>query len=431
MSKVGDDAVAFIAALADTDVELTDAERIDEITALEELKAACAARQARLTDAFAVSQRDKLIKAGAKTVDARRSVCAQVGLARRDSPSRGNRHVGLAHTLVHELPRVLDVLAQGRTSEWRVTLIARETAHLTREHRAVIDTAIAEHLHAWGDARTEREARAWAQRLDPHGAAERAAKATADRRVSIRCAPDCMTYLTALLPVKEGVGVYGMLHRAAMTAHCDPDDHRTKGQVMADELTRRILTPGQREPEHPALELHLVMTDRTLADTDTEPAQLIGYGPIPAPLARDLVLADEQTRVWVRRLYTNPTSGELISTDARRRDFPHTARAFLIARDQICRTPYCGSPIRHTDHTIATSRGGTTTLTNGNGRCAHCNLTKDTSGWATHVDKDGAIITTTPTGHHHPSRPPRPPTSTPWPPTIEIDIQWPGHRDSG
>ena len=48
-----------------------------------------------------------------------------------------------------------------------------------------------------------------------------------------------MTYLTALLPMKEGVGVYGVLHRAAMTAHCNPDDHRSKGQVMADELSKR------------------------------------------------------------------------------------------------------------------------------------------------------------------------------------------------
>jgi hypothetical protein len=45
--------------------------------------------------------------------------------------------------------------------------------------------------------------------LDPNGAADRARKAVTDRRVTIRPAPDCMTYLTALLPVKDGVGVYG------------------------------------------------------------------------------------------------------------------------------------------------------------------------------------------------------------------------------
>jgi hypothetical protein len=224
-----------------------------------------------------------------------------------------------------------------------------------------------------------------------------------------------MAYLTAFLPMVEGVATYGVLHRAAMTANCDPDDHRTKGQVMADELAKRIATPGEGEPERPALELHLVMTDRTLADGDPEPAQFIGYGPVPAAVARDLVRADDQSDVFVRRLYTDPTTGDLAATDARRRDFPHVARVFLTCRDQICRTPWCSAPIRHADHALAASKGGDTDVTNGNGRCERCNLTKDLDGWSTNV-RDSLITTTTPTGHHYAGRPPEPPKSTPWAP---------------
>ena len=432
-------AVAFLATLAALDIPGSDAERIDEITALEQLKTAISARQARLTDAFAVSHRAKLVKAGVKPVDARRSVCAQIALARRDSPHKGNRHVGLAHTLVHEMPRVLQVLEHGEGSEWRATLIARETAHLSVEHRARIDAAIAPHLAGWGDRHTAQQARSWAHRLDPQGAADRARKAVTDRRVTIRPAPDCMTYLTALLPVKEGVGVYGVLHRAAMTAHTNPDDHRSTGQVMADELIRRTLTPGAGEPEPPAVELHLIMTDRALADQDSEPAHLIGHGPVPAAIARDLLTADERTRVWVRRLFTDPGTGDLLATDARRRDFPPAARQFLVARDQICRTPWCGAPIREADHAVAVSRGGSTDLRNGNGRCTTCNLVKDLRGWTTHVDDTGVITTTTPTGRTHAGRPPKPPASPPWNlrsrfdrsagigrPALRIELQWPG-----
>ena len=101
---------------------------------------------------------------------------------------------------------------------------------------------------SWGDARTERETRAWVHRLDPDGAADRARKAATDRRVSIRPAPDCMSYLTALLPVKEGVAVYGELHRRAMSAAFDPDEHRSRGQVMADTLVSRVLTPIRANP---------------------------------------------------------------------------------------------------------------------------------------------------------------------------------------
>ena len=409
-------AVAFRALLAALDIPGSDADRIDEITALEQLKTAISARQARLTDAFAMSHRAELIRAGMKPVDARRSVCAQIALARRDSPHKGNRHVGLAHTLVHEMPRVLQVMERGEGSEWRATLVARETAHLSTEDHARIDAALAPHLAGWSDQHTARQARGWAHRLDPEGAVDRARRAVTDRRVTIRPAPDCMTYLTALLPMKEGVGVYGVLHRAAMTAHCNPDDHRSKGQVMADELVRRTLTPGAGEPEPVGIELHLVMTDRTLADRDDEPAHLLGHGPVPAAVARDLLTADERTRVWVRRLFTDPGTGDLLATDARRRDFPPAARQFLVARDQICRTPWCGAPIREADHALAVSRGGSTDLRNGNGRCTTCNLVKDLDGWTTRVDDTGVITTTTPTGHTHHGRPPRPPASPLWKP---------------
>lgn len=431
MSGIVQAAAAFVAALAAADLDgLSDAERIDELTALESVKAAAAARQARVTDAFARSQRARLVAAGSSAAEVSRSVCVQVGLARRDSPTKGNRHVGLARALVRELPGVLRVLERGQTSEWRVTVIARETAHLSVEQRAEVDAAIAGELAGWGDARTEREARAWAQRLDPQGAAERAAKAAADRRVTVRSAPDCMTYVSALLPVKDGVAVFGQLHRAALAGAVDVDEHRSRGQIMADELVRRVLTPAEGAAEVPGVEVHLVMTDRALADADDEPAQLVGIGPIPAPVARDLVRADERTKVWVRRLYTDPATGALAATDARRRDFPHVARMFLTARDQVCRTPWCGAPIRHADHAVAVAKGGETDVRNGNGRCARCNLTKDQRGWATKV-RDGTIVTTTPTGHRYRSRPPRPPRSDPWLPAIAIDIIWPGTGTSG
>ncbi|HEY5879079.1 MAG TPA: HNH endonuclease, partial [Nakamurella sp.] len=218
--------------------------------------------------------------------------------------------------------------------------------------------------------------------------------------------------------------------RAVMAGAVDPDEHRAKGQIMADELVARILTPAAGEPAVPGVEVHLVMTDRTLADADDEPAQVVGYGPIPAPVARDLVRADKKTKVWVRRLYTDATTGELAGADARRRDFPEVGRAFLTARDQICRTPYCGAPIRHADHALAVAKGGVTDLRNGNGRCARCNLTKDLAGWATIV-RDGTIVTTTPTGQRYSSRAPRPPRSGHWMPIIELDMQWPGWPRAG
>ncbi len=49
--------------------------------------------------------------------------------------------------------------------------------------------------------------------------------------------------------------MYGELHRRAMSAAVDPDEHRSKGQVMADELIARVLTPNEGEPARPGVEV--------------------------------------------------------------------------------------------------------------------------------------------------------------------------------
>jgi hypothetical protein len=175
--------------------------------------------------------------------------------------------------------------------------------------------------------------------------------------------------------------------------------------------------PTEGIPALPAgvhLEIQLVMTDRTLFDGDAEPAIVSGYGPIPAPLARRLIrCADLRTTTWVRRLYTDDV-GRITDADSRRRLFTATARRFLVARDQVCRTSWCGAPIRHADHTRPHALGGPTALINGAGRCAACNQTKEHPGWATRTDPDGSIVTVTPTGHRYRSHPPPAPRSAPW-----------------
>ena len=95
--------------------------------------------------------------------------------------------------------------------------------------------------------------------------------------------------------------------------------------------------------------------------------------------------------------------------------------------------PVLRRPDPHADHASAVVHGGITDLRNGNGRCADCNLTKDTPGWATHVQDEKTIVTTTPTGHEHTRRPPQPPTSTRWQSltplerrlAVRLDIIWP------
>jgi hypothetical protein len=288
-----------VAALRHLDASVDDAERIDQIRLLEELKSAAAAAQARVTAAFRNSQEATQKSAGVRKADIGKGVAAQVALAKRQSPARAGRYLGWARILVDELPHTHAALADGKTTEWRAMVVARETGWLSREHRSTVDATLAGQLQQLGDRETEARVREIAYRLDPHGYVARSAKAEADRRVSLRPAPETMSYLTAHLPVGRGVAVYAALAKHADTLRAAGDE-RSRGQIMADTLVERVT--GLASADTLPVEVRLVMTDQTLlnsGDGCTAPAQVEGYGPIPADLARRLLLAAPDQLAWL------------------------------------------------------------------------------------------------------------------------------------
>ena len=189
---------------------------VEEISRLERVKSAAAAGQARATAALDEMRRADEAAAGMPRAKQGRGVASEVALARRDSPARGGRHLGFAKALVHEMPHTLAALECGALSEWRATLIVRESACLDVEDRRALDAALCgdvANLDGMGDARVAAAAKEIACRLDVQAVVDRAAKAASDRTVTIRPAPDTMTYVTALLPVAQGVGVYAALNK--------------------------------------------------------------------------------------------------------------------------------------------------------------------------------------------------------------------------
>ena len=139
---------------------------------------------------------------------------------------------------------------------------------LTVEDRRTLDAEMCADvagLDGKGDKRIEAEAKKIAYRLDPQAVVDRAAKAEADRTVTIRPAPDTMAYVTVLLPVAKGVGAYAALRRAADTTY----DGRSRGQVMADTFFERV-TARPADAAEP-IAVNLVITDETLLGGDDTP----------------------------------------------------------------------------------------------------------------------------------------------------------------
>ncbi|HET9944704.1 MAG TPA: DUF222 domain-containing protein [Actinomycetes bacterium] len=403
-------------------------ELVDQIASLETLKAAAAAAQARLTEALDVTVRADRAAHGRPAAEQGRGIAAEVALARRESPSQGGQHLGLATALVREMPHTLAALEQGRLSEWRATILVRETAVLSREDRAVVDAELCRDprvLDGLGDRAVAAAAAKVAYRLDPHSVTARASRAAQDRGVSLRPAPDVMSRLSALFPVTDGVATIAALRQAADAARA-AGDPRSRQQVMADTLVERVT--GRSRAEGVDVVVGLVMTDRAAFDGDPEPVLVRDHGPVPAPWARDLLAgpgpraegapAARVARAWLRRLWTDPVTDELVAMESKAHAFPPALRGFLVHRDQVCRTPWCDAPVRHADHVVRVSQGGPTSADNGQGLCESCNYTKELPGWSAGPAPGSRlgrhrVLTTTPTGRTYVSRPPPLPAARP------------------
>jgi hypothetical protein len=397
----------------------TEAEQIEYVSRLERLKGALAAAQARVTSNLAKARSAREGERGVPADKRCQGLAAEIALARRTSPFRGARDLGLAKVLVREMPHTHDLLTRGEISEWRATLVVRETAVLSLEHRQQVDAELATKLATMGDREAAAEARKIGYRLDPGSAIRRNRGARSDRNVTLRPAPDTMSCLTGFLPVEQGVACLATLQNAADTARSNGDP-RSRSQVMADTMVERIT--GQASAAGVDVEVQVVMTDSALLSDDSAPAHVVGYGPIHAALAR--LIVRQAHRAWLRRLYRSPKTGTLVAMDSHRRGFDGELRDFLVIRDQICRTPWCDAPIRHADHISPVVDGGETSAENGQGLCEACNYAKEAAGWrAMSLPSDRhEVLITTPTGHTYVSSAPDPPQPYVPPPDEAGDV---------
>lgn len=472
----------------------SDHDLIDLIAALERGKGALGACQAHAEVMFRESQIAAQRHQGVARGELGKGVADQVALARRITPKHASDQLVVHRILVETLPRTTKLLEQGEISEWAAAEVAKNVLVLSDEDRALVDQELEGRLPAMTASASGRATRARAQELDPAAAVKRASRAVAERRVSIRPAPDGMSILHAILPTKDGVACFKALTRESKSAKSS-GDARGKGQIMADTLVERVT--GATSVDAIPVEVTLLMTDTTLLGAENKSAWMEGF-PIPGRAARDIALgvasapAEEPFRAsdrpgapgapvtehssqtpsdespedvspqhqaileaaaeppkgpqsppfsephvdfasspperdsasspperrvledakrWIRRLYTDPRTGELTAADPRRRLFRGAVRRFILLRDQRCRTPWCDAAIHDLDHSTRYSEGGGTTIDNGIGYCQRFNLVREIPGWETSIEpaeegKPARLIIVTPAGHRYSSTAP-------------------------
>lgn len=423
---------------------LIEGEAVTRISLLEDVKSAVVAAQARETVAFAELRREREASEGVPASQQGKGLGSEIALARREAPNAGSRFLAMARTLTEDMPHAMAALTAGKLSEFATTMLVKEVIALPRPARTTVDTHLAERYGTLGVRALSGQARALANQADPHAPMLRHELARSERCVTIRPAPDAMAYLTAYIPVTQAFACKKALIDAATTSRVQPDptiasdpgavtELRSSAQTQADILVERLT--GQSRPDAIPVQLHVVMSDSTVfgvsreqlqregeggrdslpvvdedgrtADPTHAAAWSPGIGPLPAIMARDLLSPIHDgpgsgERVFLRRVLVDPITGDINAIDSRARAFTGTLRRALVLRDDRCRTPWCGAPIIHLDHTHPYAHGGATNASNGTGLCARCNYTKENVGWRhERVPNTGELAVTTPTGHRY------------------------------
>jgi hypothetical protein len=191
--------------------------------------------------------------------------------------------------LVRDLPTVLGMLEAGLTTLPAVRAVCSETVNLLAESMPLADEILADDLVDTPPSRARSMARTRVFEIDPGAAQAAALSAREDRFVCVSPSVGVgMGCLSAVLPAEQATACVNGLRAHARARH-GAGDPRTISQIMADTLVERVT--GQGTADAVPASVGLVMSDLTLLGLDDRPGQLLGYGPIPAGVARWLAPA--------------------------------------------------------------------------------------------------------------------------------------------
>ena len=342
-----------------------------------------------------------------------------VATALRLSASTAQSRIDVARVLTNHLPATCQALASGDISPSHATLIARETTEAIKrgiptEDLIHIENKALAHAEFHTPAQVGRKIRTLIAQYAPESFEETVAIARDTRNVRMYPESDGMATVMALLPAEDAqtvmLAINSLIEKDSTRSDHDAlIDTRSMDMKRADALTvicgdllARIAEDHQ--PHRRPVTINITMDLPTALGLAENPAQLAGYGPIPASIARTLS-ADGK---W-RRFITDPVTGNLLDYGRETYIPPQPLVDFLTARDRICRFPGCSQPARVTDidHAIPWEEGGHTSPENLGLLCRRHHRMKTHNGWQLSSNDDGSCTWTSPHGKeiYVPARP--------------------------
>lgn len=313
---------------------------VEGIAAWERVIAWAGARQAQLITAF--TDREERRTPLRFLVD---HLAVRLAVSRRALEVK----LDLADTL-SMWPAVADLMSSGAIDATKARAIGDGLTVITPENRGIVLDTVLPDAPRLTAPQMRHRIRKVAAEVDPP-ADERRMEREAERRcVTMTPASDGMAWLTAYLPADAAASCLTALD--ALAANADPADPRGMDARRADALTdilRHVLDTGigpygevptqQRRRPH----IQVTVPAGSLLGLDDAPAELAGYGPIPASMARAIaadgtwrrILLDDQGVVCCGGHDSYRPGADLTGT--------------IAARDATCTFPGCRVPARRCD----------------------------------------------------------------------------------
>ena len=430
---------------------LTSAGKIDYLAALEKQNSWLAALIQRATLAIAGSQPSESENMWEGVDEGERE---DVATALRLSTNTAQSRIDVARVLTNHLPATCEALANGDISPSHATLIARESSEAIRrgistEDLIKIEGKALAHAEFHTPAQVGRKLRSLFAQASPDSFEETVAIARDTRSVRMYPESDGMATIIALLPVEDAQtvmlainslvslkdlkfseNVKGQnscnssqinscqmnssqidssqinsikMNSSQITNIANRNDGLTKRKIemkradalseICGDLLARI--SDEYQPHRRPVSINITMDLHTALGLADNPAELAGYGPIPASIARQLASDGK----W-RKFITDPGTGNLLSFGRESYIPPQSLADFIAARDRICRFPGCSQPARVSDidHAIPWEDGGETSAENLGLLCRRHHRMKTHDGWRLQSNPDGSCNWVSPAG---------------------------------
>jgi hypothetical protein len=319
----------------------------------------------------------------------------------------GEIQTDLAFRLFERLPHVWRALHDGVIDLSRARVLCDQTCHLPRElAQQVCDTALER-----ASGLTTGQLRAHLGWLiitvDPASARDRYEQKLKDRRVISEMTDVGTSNLLGLdLPPADTNAAMRRINRLARALKARGDSRRIdqiRADILLDLLTGRNQTvEGGSGGDRAVVDIRVAMT--TLAGLDDQPAEIPGWGPVLADVARRIV--DEQPESeW--RITITDQNGQPTGVVTTRRRPSISQKRVVETRNPTCVFPGCRMPAGQCDlnHEIPWAEAHRTTIRELGPLCRHDHNNHHRHRWKLKQIQPGYYQWTSPLGHTYTTGP--------------------------